>query len=150
MERGKAGEGKEKVQRAARPKQRTRSSVRKPQRAQRIALQRAERLLALAEERFSGDTSDRELSHRYAGLARRIAMRTRTRLPSGMRRRICQGCHHFLVPGKNCRIRLTNSKLTLTCLDCGRVSRHPYLREQKARRRIRLTARGELRQAQRS
>ncbi len=126
-----------------------RSQARKPQRAQRLSLERAQRLLSLAEERFSGDASDRELSHRYAGLARRIAMRTRTRLPSGMRRRICQGCHHFLVPGKNCRIRLTKSKVTLTCLDCGRVSRHPYLREQKARRRIRLTARGELRQAQR-
>lgn len=126
-----------------REKKRERSSSgkptrqKKPERQQKVALQRAQRLLSLAEERFSGDASDRELSHRYAGLARRIAMRTRTRLPSSMRRRICQGCHHFLVPGKNCRIRLTTSKLTLTCLDCGRVARHPYLREQKQRRRTR-------------
>src|SRR3989338_3934529 len=123
---------------------------RKPERAQRLALQRAERLLVLAEERFSGDEADRELSHRYAGLARRIAMRTRTRLPKEMGRRICGKCHHYLSPGKNCRIRLTGSKVTFTCLDCGHVSRHPYLREQRERRRTRLTAREGPQQSPRS
>lgn len=97
-----------------------------------LAQERIAVLLRQAEERYADKPA---LSHRYAQLARRIQMRYKVRFTPGQRRRVCKRCFHFLKPGRNCRIRLTKSKASYTCLDCGQVMRYPYLREQKARRK---------------
>jgi len=64
-----------------------------------------------------------ELSERYVILARSIGMRYNVRLPAGLKRRACQKCGAFLVPGKNLRVRFRNGKSVRTCLKCGNISR---------------------------
>ena len=103
----------------------------KPRRQQDLARERIAILLGQAAARFSEEP---ELSNRYVRLARRIAMRAKVHLLPAEKRRICAGCQRFLVPGANCRTRLSGAKVTLTCLACGKVSRFPYLREQRTRR----------------
>jgi ribonuclease P protein subunit RPR2 len=63
------------------------------------------------------------LSERYVALARAIGMRYNVRLPSGLKRRACQKCGAFLVPGRNLRVRFRGGKTVWTCLKCGNVSR---------------------------
>jgi len=59
--------------------------------------------------------------------ARKIAQRTRTKIPQHINRRICKSCGTILVPGSNCRVRVRHNRskhLVVTCLDCGRVKRY--------------------------
>ena len=83
-------------------------------------------LFELAEKEYSVHP---ERSHRYVEIARNISMRTRTRIPRFLKRRFCNKCHHFLVYGRNCRVRTKNTKVVITCLDCGNVMRIPFVRE---------------------
>lgn len=99
----------------------------------RIARERIERLFRLAEAEALKANDAR--ANRYAGLARRIGMRYNVRLPSEFKRRVCKGCHAYLLPPRTARVRVGESRVTTTCLACGTVMRFPYLREQKARRR---------------
>ena len=96
----------------------------------RIASQRIEILMAMAEEVSSRDM---EGARRYAALARRIAMRHTLKFPRRWKRRLCKGCGTFLRPGSNCRIRTRQGVVVITCRECGRVSRVPFTRERKAR-----------------
>ncbi len=73
-------------------------------------------------------------ANRYASLAAKIGMRYNVRLPREFRRRYCRKCRVFLVPGKNCRVRVARGKVTTTCGVCGDVRRFPYVRERAARR----------------
>ena len=57
-------------------------------------------------------------------------------LPRNIRRRICKNCNSFLFPNKNMRIRITNGKVSITCIDCGFVSRIPFIREKSLKRQI--------------
>lgn len=57
-------------------------------------------------------------------------------LPRNIRRRICKNCNSFFFPNKNMRIRITNGKVSITCTDCGFVSRIPFIREKSLKRRI--------------
>ncbi|OKY77835.1 MAG: RNase P subunit RPR2 [Candidatus Methanohalarchaeum thermophilum] len=87
-----------------------------------LAKQRIEILMEKAEEIFDEDP---ERSHRYARLAWRIKLKTRVKFPKKWKRRFCRKCKIFLVPNKTCRIRLNNSKVTITCLNCGKIKRIP-------------------------
>lgn len=75
-------------------------------------------------------------AHRYAQIARRIAMRYNIRLPKDLKRRLCKKCYAYLVPGANMRVRARPSQqaVIFTCGECGAVSRIPY-RKEKAERR---------------
>ena len=84
----------------------------------------AETMDALFSE--AGKTRNRRLSDRYAYLARRISMKTKTKLPLKFKRRICKNCHKFLVPGENCRIRLSRGRVVYCCLNCRHFMRFPY------------------------
>ncbi|MBD3204468.1 ribonuclease P [Candidatus Woesearchaeota archaeon] len=66
-----------------------------------------------------------ELSHEYVKKARKIAMKFRIRLPKKYKRRFCRHCYHYLVPGKNARIRITKSKVVYFCRDCKKFMRFP-------------------------
>lgn len=100
-------------------------------------------MLSLARESISQlfELAERECSthperaHRYVSVARTISMRTRTRIPRYLKVRFCRACHHYLIPGKNCRTRTRNGKVVITCLECGRVMRLPFVREQKRKRK---------------
>lgn len=67
-----------------------------------------------------------ELSDRYAGLARKIAMRYKVKVPKALKRRICKSCHKYLVFGVNCRVRLNKKKIVYYCLGCRHFMRFPY------------------------
>jgi len=106
---------------------------RKKGQERRIAGERIEALFALAEEEALRANFAR--ADRYVELARRIGMRYNVRLSSAFKRRVCKGCHAYLLPPKTARVRIGDSRVVTTCLKCGTVMRFPYVREQKARRR---------------
>ncbi|MFQ6065575.1 MAG: ribonuclease P protein component 4 [Candidatus Bathyarchaeia archaeon] len=91
----------------------------------RIALQRIHTLFHLAREVIHEDP---ELAQRYVSIARKISMRTRTRLPKEYRRQICRHCKSFILPGINCRVRIKHKRephIVITCFNCGKHSRMP-------------------------
>jgi len=82
-------------------------------------LKRAEYLLDQAKTAKDG------LSKRYVILARKLAMRTRTRLPPELNRRFCGKCSAYLKPGENLSVRLHGGKLVYYCKECGSHRRMP-------------------------
>jgi len=96
---------------------------------ERIAKERIRILFNLAEETFPADP---DRAQRYVDLARRIAMRTRLKLPRELRRRVCRRCNAYLVPGATSRTRIRRRRephVATTCLRCGAVSRVPVRRQ---------------------
>ncbi|MCL2607039.1 MAG: hypothetical protein FWD92_00565 [Methanomassiliicoccaceae archaeon] len=91
-----------------------------------IAEIRINKLMAMSKERAS--SGDLALARRYVDLARRISMRTKTKIPK--EHIYCKMCLTPMVPGTS-RIRLRNHKVTMRCLECGGLKRIPYLREQR-------------------
>jgi ribonuclease P protein subunit RPR2 len=96
-----------------------------------LAEQRIRSLFELADEMYE-EHPDR--SQRYVDLARRIAMRTRTKLPPDLRRRVCEECKGFLKPGVNCRVRIRQRRephIAITCFQCGHITRIPIGRRKE-------------------
>ncbi|TFG00842.1 MAG: ribonuclease P [Promethearchaeota archaeon] len=94
--------------------------------AAKVAKQRISFLFQAAEEIFPEDP---QLAHRYVDLARKYSQRTKVKIPKKWKRRVCHNCHHFLYPGKNCRIRMQSRKgkgshISVTCLDCNHTTRY--------------------------
>ena len=97
-----------------------------------IALKRVHILFRLAKEVIHENP---ERAQRYVQIARRIAMRTRLRMPKEYRSLICRKCKSFILPGVNCRIRIQprrESHMVITCLNCGGHSRIPLKGEKKS------------------
>jgi len=88
-----------------------------------LALERVRRLFVLAQQ---ATPEDPKLAERYVRLSRRIAMRYQVSLPRDIRRRVCRGCDGLLLPGRSARVRMTNGRVSVTCLRCGAVKRYPY------------------------
>jgi ribonuclease P protein subunit RPR2 len=96
-----------------------------------IALERVHKLFCLAKIKIHEDP---DLAQRYVRIARRIAMRTRLRLPKEYRRFICRKCKSFILPGVNCRVRIQQRRephIVITCLNCGKLTRFPLKGEKK-------------------
>lgn len=93
-----------------------------------IGAERIDRLLDLSEEAARG--GEPGWAKRYVELARDIGGKTRVKMPKD--RKYCKNCHQPLLPGVNCRTRLSNHKVCITCDMCGEVRRIPYIREQKS------------------
>ncbi len=68
-----------------------------------------------------------DLADRYVRLAREVGMRYNVTVPQHMRRRACRGCHGYLLPGVNCRVRLNRGRASISCLRCGHVTRVPLV-----------------------
>ncbi len=99
-----------------------------PNETKKIALERIESLFKQAERVFP---ENQQLAQLYIDLARKIAQRTRTHLPSHLRHRICRKCHSYLVPGTTSRSRIRQRRephIALTCLNCDNIQRL-FLRE---------------------
>jgi len=90
-----------------------------------IANERIEILLSEAKKSLNHDP---RLSRRYTDLARKISMRTKVRIPADKKRYVCKACGLPLVLGKNARVRIIrgNSRIVVTCLNCGAVRRYPF------------------------
>ena len=58
-------------------------------------------------------------------------MRYNVRIPKELKRRICNNCYRYIFPGKNCIVRSSslNRAMVVKCLECGKASRYPYVRE---------------------
>ncbi|MBO5599515.1 MAG: ribonuclease P protein component 4 [Candidatus Methanomethylophilus sp.] len=67
-------------------------------------------------------------ARRYVELARAICGKAQTEMPRDFR--YCKKCLLPMMPGINCRVRLTGGKITSGCA-CGEVRRMPYLKEQR-------------------
>ncbi len=93
----------------------------------RIAKERIERLFEEAEKEFSKHP---ERSHRYVELARKIAMKTKTRM-NEYKTKFCKHCYKYLKPGVNCRVRTKNRKMVYYCLNCKRYTKFSYLKEKR-------------------
>jgi len=103
-----------------------------------IALQRIHALFGLAKEKIREEP---ELAQRYVTIARKIAMRTKLRLPTEYRRMVCRHCKSFIYPSINCRVRVQQKRephMVITCLVCGKITRIPLKsRSRKERKKIR-------------
>lgn len=90
-----------------------------------VARERIERLFELA-----GEVHDEnpERAKRYVERAREIAQKERVRMPAHLKRRFCDECGAYLVPGKNARVRLRSAKdhVVIRCLKCGATARYGY------------------------
>jgi ribonuclease P protein subunit RPR2 len=76
-----------------------------------------------------------QLAERYVGLARRISMKYKVRIPKRWRLFICKGCKGFMVPGFSSRVRLRRRRephLTFTCLKCGKIKRISFKHKRDA------------------
>lgn len=96
----------------------------------KIAAERINVLFSLAEKYASKGNTQR--ADRYVQLAWKIGMRYNISVPGYLKRRYCRGCHTYLRPGVNCRVRLTGDRVTITCENCGRFYRFPFLKEKRA------------------
>ena len=108
---------------------------RRPKWMLKIAEERINILFNRAEEEF---TKHPERSDRYVEMARNIAKRYNMKMPAKWGKRFCRSCHHFLMPGLNCQIRLSNSSVVNKCLECGNINKIPYIKEKKERRRRKI------------
>ena len=88
-----------------------------------IAAERIDRLHDLA--RAATEAGDLDRAREYVRRARRIAERNRLALPTRFKRRTCDACDVYQVPGKNARVRLQDGHVVVTC-DCGSQARYPY------------------------
>lgn len=77
-----------------------------------------ERLIALAGE-------NEKYAKRYVRLARKIAERTRTRIPKELRRKFCKHCNSYFIHGKNVRVRRNEKGIVYSCLSCEKITRFP-------------------------
>ncbi|MFC1769386.1 ribonuclease P protein component 4 [Nanoarchaeota archaeon] len=95
---------------------------RKPSQFRKIALDRIGILFKQAQLMYEEDP---KLSNRYVRLARTIAMKYKVKFPRELKRKFCKNCYHFLVPGKNSRVRIQKGRLTIYCSDCKQYTRVP-------------------------
>ena len=65
--------------------------------------------------------------------ARRVLQKARAQVPKEYKKRFCRSCNAFWVQGKNVRVRLQKEKVVYYCLECRHYTRHPYVREKKAK-----------------
>lgn len=91
-----------------------------------IGRERIDRLLGLAADAVREDRPDR--ARRYVGIASHVSAKTQVPMPRDVQ--ICRGCGIPLMPGINCRVRLGNHMVCVTCGMCGEIRRRPYLKEQ--------------------
>ena len=90
-----------------------------------IALTRINKLMTLSNEKVTD--GDMEYAKLYVQMARRISMRTKTKIPK--EHRYCKNCCAPMTP-RTSRVRLNAHRVTVQCTECGHIKRTPYLREQ--------------------
>ena len=82
----------------------------------KIALERVKQLFKEAKE-------NPKMANRYVTLARKVGMKVNLKMPTEFKRKFCKHCYHYLIPGKNLRVRNNRSMVTYFCLDCGKFMR---------------------------
>ena len=108
---------------------------RRPKWMLKIAEERIDILFKKADEEFA---THPERSHRYVEMARNIAKKYNMKIPATWSKRYCRSCQHFMKPGLNCQIRISDSSIIIKCLECGNINKIPYIKEKKERRRRKI------------
>ena len=93
---------------------------RKPAEQREIAEERIRELFRQADMMFS---RNKALADKYVGLARKIAMKYKVKIPGQLKRKFCKHCYCYLKPGKNCRVRIAKGRVIYYCLECKRFMR---------------------------
>jgi len=88
----------------------------------KIALERIEQLFREAEAAFS---QNKALANRYVSLARKISMKIKVKIPLTFKRRFCKHCYKYLQPNVNSRVRISKSKVIISCFECKKFTRIP-------------------------
>jgi ribonuclease P protein subunit RPR2 len=91
-----------------------------------IAGVRIDKLMALSKDQAA--YGDIDLARRYVDLARRISMRTKTKIPK--EHIYCKTCLAPMAQG-TFRVRLRSHRVVMRCMECGAVKRYPYVKEQR-------------------
>jgi len=108
-------------------RQKRRASARR--KIRRVALERIHILFGRAREVFGCQPV---FAQRYVDLARRVGMRYKVRIPSEFRMMVCRHCKGFILPGRNCTVRIRPERephVVITCLRCGGRMRIPFKRK---------------------
>ena len=84
------------------------------------AMQKIETLFSEARMQFSKNPN---LSDKYVSLARKIVMKYRIKMPRELKRKFCKHCYSYLVPNKNCRVRIHKSRVIYFCNNCKKFMR---------------------------
>lgn len=92
-----------------------------------------ERIAILFEEAESVFKKNPNLANRYVGMARKLAMKTKLKMPGRFKRKFCKHCNAYLYPGVNCRVRTYKSILLYYCFNCKKYSRIPFKKEKSKR-----------------
>ena len=108
----------------------SRGNSRNKKQQKKIAKSRIIRLFTLAEEYALNDRL--RFSDRYVFLARKISMRYLVPIPIKYKRRFCKYCYGYLLPGRNCRVRIQGKKIVIYCNNCKKYSRIPIKNIQKS------------------
>ncbi|HJU13917.1 MAG TPA: RNase P subunit [Candidatus Nitrosotalea sp.] len=85
-----------------------------------------ERMQILIQNAISNAKSNPELAQRQAGLAKKLSMKYRIRMPYELRMNFCKKCKKFIVPGFTSRIRLGRTDIKsvrITCKFCNHTYR---------------------------
>jgi len=94
-----------------------------------IAKRRIDQLFAMAEQyAFSNRLN---LADRYVELAREISMRYLVPISREYKRRFCKHCYSYLLPSRNCRIRIHRGRLVIYCHNCKKYTRMPLKNTRK-------------------
>ncbi|MCS7094134.1 MAG: ribonuclease P [Candidatus Aenigmarchaeota archaeon] len=102
-----------------------RSGKRRPIWQKKIAKERIEILLNLAEKEIKKNP---DRSRRYVELARTIGKRYNVRLTQTQKRKFCKKCNTILIPGYTMKTWLDSKNKTkvVKCLHCKNLYRKPY------------------------
>ncbi|MEK6968707.1 MAG: hypothetical protein AABX51_08865 [Nanoarchaeota archaeon] len=68
-------------------------------------------------------------------VASKLAQKFRQRLSPSQKKSFCTRCFSYFIPGHSCTVRVGKSRVAYHCLNCKFVTRFPYIREQKAKRK---------------
>jgi len=94
------------------------------ERIQRLAQTRVE---ILWQQALRNMRSRPEVARLQMRSARKIAQRSRTKMPWHISRRICKKCGSILIPGDTCIVRIRHNRakhMVVTCMECGNVKRY--------------------------
>lgn len=95
----------------------------KPEQLTNIAKERITKLFQEAETMFKEHP---ELSKRYMGLARKIAMKYKVKFTKEQKLKFCKKCNAYLKPGINSTRRLNKGILVIRCNECNHLRRAVY------------------------
>lgn len=96
----------------------------------KLAEEHIDSLFKEAKKQFHTDPT---LSNRYVEIAHNVSMKCKVKIAKENKRRFCKTCHTYLVPGNNCRIRISGHKVIYFCTKCKNFMRFPYSKEKKAK-----------------